>query len=101
MNFKQQENRLAIFKRDKFTCHCGNPITRFGTPQLGHIIPQRKMYLKKYGIEVIHHPMNMKSCCSLSCNSKLDLGCKDELIKEHVEKIIKKISEGVDKKSQV
>ena len=86
-----QENRLFIFKRDKFTCHCGNPITRFGTPQLGHIIPQKKMYLKKYGAEIIHHPMNMKSCCCLKCNSKVDLGFKDAMIAIHAEMIIRTI----------
>ena len=88
MNYKQQENRLEIFVRDKFKCHCGNPITRYGTPQLGHIIPQKKMYIAKYGKEIIHHPLNMVSCCSLGCNAKVDLGFKEELIKQKVEEIV-------------
>jgi 5-methylcytosine-specific restriction endonuclease McrA len=96
MENKIQEIRLKIFKRDKFICqYCGKPIA-YGQPQVAHQIPQRKMYLKKYGKEIIHHPNNLKSVCSLKCNSHFDLGIKDELIKNKVQEIIKKIEE--DKK---
>lgn len=88
MNEQIQQKRLEIFKRDKFTCSCGNPVTRFGQQQLGHRIKQSKYNLRKYGLEIIHHPFNVRSCCSLNCNARLDLGVKDELIKKLVEKII-------------
>ena len=89
MNYQQQENRLSIFKRDKFRCIvCGNPITRFGTPQLAHRIKQSKYNLRKYGERIIHHPLNTGSTCQLSCNAKLDLGVKDELINDLLKKII-------------
>jgi hypothetical protein len=96
MNFKQQESRLEIFKRDKFKCHCGNAITRYGTPQLGHRIKQSKCNLSKYGKEIIHHPLNMTSCCSIACNARVDLGFKEELIRELVEKITKNVQKNLD-----
>ncbi len=38
-------------------------------PQLAHRIPKHKKYLKKYGREVIHHPLNFRVVCSLRCNA--------------------------------
>jgi len=36
--------------------------------QLAHRIPKAKRYLKKYGPEIIHHPLNMRISCA-DCNS--------------------------------
>lgn len=85
------EAREAIFARDGWLCQwCGRPI-REGVPQLGHRIPQRKMYLKRYGAEVIHHPLNMASACSLLCNGRLDIGGQPREIERLAGKIMQKI----------
>jgi len=92
----QQDTRLYVFKRDKWRCRrCGKQLSS-GQPQLAHVIKQSKYNVRKYGKEIIHHHENLRAVESLKCNSYFDLGCKDELIKEHVEKI-KKIIESEKK----
>jgi len=68
--------RKIIFARDHYVCVCGKSITTYGTPQLAHRIPQRKRFIKRYGEEVIHHPMNLVSTCSLKCNASVSIGGK-------------------------
>lgn len=88
------DTRLYCFKRDAWRCvHCGKYLYTAPQRQLAHKIKKSKYNLKKYGAEIIHHPMNMDSTCSLSCNAKSDLGVKDELIKH----LVKKIREDLDK----
>lgn len=84
-----KETRLKVFKKARFQCQvCGLPFySDKATPQLAHQIKQSKYNIKKYGKEVIHHPLNLKAVCSLSCNAKADLGVKEELIKKLVMKI--------------
>jgi len=83
------DTRLEIFKRDGWRCKvCGRPLYVAPHRQLAHKIKQSKYNLKKYGKDVIHHPLNMVSTCCLKCNAKVDLGVKEELIKELVDKII-------------
>lgn len=92
MDFKQHLQKAEIFQRDAWTCCvCGRPI-RIGQPQLAHVIPQSKMYLKKYGDEIIHHSLNMKSTCGLECNGKVSINGKHKLIEELVKKIRKEIN---------
>ena len=55
--------------------------------QLAHRIKKSKYNLKKYGEEIIHHPVNLKVVCSLYCNSKADIGCNEELEKKIVDEI--------------
>lgn len=89
------ELRLSIFKRDKFICKvCGKPLC-FGQGQIAHRIKNSKMYLKLYGDEVINHPYNLVSVCSLKCNASVDVGYKDELVKELVERITKDLESKV------
>ena len=80
-------DRLEIFERDNFQCVCGKSVYAYGTPQLGHVVPQRKHFLKRYGKEIIHHPMNLVSTCSLKCNASVSIGGKPLEIAELVEKI--------------
>ena len=80
-------DRLEIFERDGFRCVCGKSVYAYGTPQLAHRVPQRKHFLKRYGKEVIHHPMNLVSTCSLECNASVSIGGKPLEIAELVEKI--------------
>jgi 5-methylcytosine-specific restriction endonuclease McrA len=82
-----QLDRVDIFERDEWTCQvCGNSLTA-GTPQLAHRIGQRKMFLKMYGKEIIHHPTNLVSVCSLECNAKVDISNRPEEVKKLVEEI--------------
>lgn len=67
------EKRLEIFERDSFTCICGCSVMAHGTPQLAHRIPQRKHLFRKFGAEIIHHPINLVSTCSLECNASVSI----------------------------
>ena len=42
--------------------------------QLAHRIPQRKWCVKKWGADVIHHPLNLAWTCSLECNAAVSIG---------------------------
>ncbi len=87
-NFEIYELKLKIFRRDQYQCQgCGESILIYGTPQLAHRISKDKVNLKKYGPEIIHHPENLKSTCSLACNALFDLGGKTVLIEALVNKI--------------
>ena len=55
---------------------CGESIYRFGNPQLAHKIGQGAANVKRYSKEVIHHPLNMASVCSLRCNDAMNIGQK-------------------------
>jgi hypothetical protein len=64
----------AIFAREYGCCEvCGLSANRYGTAQLAHRIPQGKRWLRKYGAEVIHSPLNMALTCSLKCNGAVDI----------------------------
>ncbi len=90
------EQREAIFARDGWLCqNCLKPI-RSGQPQLAHRIPQTKAMIAKWGAEIIHHPDNMASACSLYCNAALDLRGWPREVAELAYSIAKKIGRGVD-----
>ena len=64
-----QEQKERMIAEAGYKCYvCNKPVT-FQTAQLAHVIEKSKSNLKKYGEEVIHHPLNMKVVCSLKCNS--------------------------------
>lgn len=90
--FDMQEQRQEIFRRDEYTCKaCGESIYRFGNPQLAHRISQSVMNVKRYGKEVIHHPLNMASVCSLRCNDAMNIGFSTKQADELAEKIKQEI----------
>jgi 5-methylcytosine-specific restriction endonuclease McrA len=70
------DKREAIFERDGYRCHhCGGSIYAHGSPQVAHRIPATKANLAKYGPEVIHHSLNLLSCCSIGiCNDSALIG---------------------------
>ena len=96
---KINETRLTVFKRDGWRCkRCGRRLAMEGiTPQLAHRIPQRKYNIKKYGKEVIHHPMNLVAVCSLNHNAYFDLGVKSA----EIEQLANKIRKVLDKDNEI
>lgn len=88
------ETREQKCKEQGYRCGvCGKYITPYNS-QLAHIVPQAKGYIKKYGKEVIHHPMNMVAVCSLRCNSAVLCDPKTHPIEsqELIDKIKKDLS---------
>lgn len=70
--FEVGESKERVFDRAGWRCEvCGRPILDLGTPQLGHRIAQSKANMRKYGPEIIHHPLNMAATCSLDCNGRV------------------------------
>lgn len=88
MNYKIEQTRLQIFKRDRWRCVvCKEHINIHNSPQLAHKIPAKKHYIAKYTKEVIHHPLNMGSTCCLAHNAKLDINGHTARIDKLVEEI--------------
>lgn len=83
--------RLKVFSRDNWRCVvCGNFIMN-DSPQIAHRINNNKMYNRMYGKDVLNHPDNLVSVCSLSCNHAVSIFGKHKLIEDLVEKIREKI----------
>ena len=65
---------------------CGVPLSG-KQPQLAHRIAKKKMWIAKYGAEVIDHEMNLALVCGLQCNSAVLIDMKDLPREELAEKI--------------
>jgi len=64
-----QESRYKIFEKCGWICElCGEPLLA-GQPQLAHRIPKTITNLRKYGVAIVDHPLNLAPVCSLRCNS--------------------------------
>ena len=91
--FIYQENRMRLMVERGCTCEvCGNHLD-YGNLQLAHRLPKSKGYLKKYGKEVIHHPLNLATVCSLKCNDAVLLDPKTHPIE--AQELIEKIKESL------
>lgn len=76
--FEIGETKEFVFNRDRWRCRvCNKPVNPF-VAQLGHRIPQSKAMIKKYGKEIIHHPVNLLTTCSLECNNKVQVNYEQE-----------------------
>jgi hypothetical protein len=84
-SFEINELKIKIMKSSEYTCQVCGKITSRG--QLAHRIKKSKYNLKKYGKEIIHHYLNLVYVCDLYCNSKVDIGCNEELEKKIVNEI--------------
>ena len=74
MTEEQKEQRIKAQGRSGGVCYiCGKPL-KDGQMQYAHRIPQKEMFIKKYGSWVIDHTLNGELVCSLSCNQSLDCG---------------------------
>ena len=71
---------------------CEKPAT-----QCGHILPQDKLHLARYGAEVIHHPHNMEPVCGLTHNAAVQISLRSRPLEAdaHAWAIIERIEEGV------
>jgi hypothetical protein len=76
---------VDIYERDGWTCVCGNSVFQYGTPQIAHRIPQRKHLIRKYGKEIIHHPVNLRATCCLKCNASVSTLNYKEVLEEILE----------------
>jgi hypothetical protein len=85
-----QENRIRLMVERGCKCEvCGKPL-HLGNLQLAHRIASTKGYLKQYGNNVIHHPLNLATVCSLKCNDAVLLDPKTHPIEAQA--LIEKIS---------
>lgn len=74
MNEREIEQRQKAYSRSCGVCAvCGKPLSQ-GQMQYAHKIPQKEMYIKKYGTWVIDHTLNGEMVCSLACNQSVDVG---------------------------
>jgi len=94
MTEKEQEafdKKIDMLIRSKWMCfNCGKHL-RLSEAQLAHKIPKTKLYLKQYGEDIIHHPLNMEVSCS-DCNSYALLDPKtNPLESEALVELIKKV----------
>ena len=101
-----EEFRYSIFVRDGFICQkCGGHIVQYGTPQLGHCIRQGKQaenhvmsyiwnkHRKDRGRKwvrdyILDNELNLKSTCSLACNSHFNIFTKSVERDELIDRII-------------
>jgi len=69
--FRIKEIKGLVASRDHHTCQrCGGP-----GYELAHLIAKTRANIKKYGADVIHHPLNIRLSCS-ACNSSFNIGNK-------------------------
>lgn len=67
------ELRFKVFLRDNFRCrYCGRDI-RDHEPQVAHRIPATKWAIRRYGLEIIDHEINLLTTCSLKCNNAVQM----------------------------
>lgn len=91
-----ERTRLMVYNRAHGRCEvCGKPI-EYHTYQMGHRIPQRRHFVKKYGKAIIHHHLNMAATCSLRCNNAVSIGNHPIAIEELVSQIQEDIIDGTE-----
>ena len=92
MKIEADEAKQQRIQDSNYTCDVCNK--RFGSSQLqlAHIIPKHKNYIKRFGLEVIHHPDNLVLTCD-KCNSSVMLNPDTIPGQEHINNILRKIYE--------
>lgn len=74
MTEQQRIQREQAYSRSCGVCAvCGKSLSE-GQLQYAHKIPQKEMYIKKYGTWVIDNTLNGELVCSLACNQSVDVG---------------------------
>ena len=94
--FELEKEKMYVLFTQRYCPVCGRDmINSRCQPQWAHRIPEAKMYLKKYGPEVIHHRLNMVLVCSLRCNSAVLLNPASRPVA--AAELVKKIREDLEK----
>lgn len=83
-----EDKKKHIYYSRNGKCEVCNEVIPFSQAQLAHRIPKSKMYIEKYGKEVIHHYANLALTCSLKCNSKVNIGSNPGKILDVLSEII-------------
>lgn len=68
-----EDTAKIVAARAHYHCEACGRQTPLTAGQLAHRVPQTERYLKLYGPERIHHPLNLAWTCSLECNGRMDL----------------------------
>jgi hypothetical protein len=79
-------------------CHKDIPSSKIYESHLAHRIPKSKANLKKYGKDIIHHPLNIPLVCgdnNNKCNNAVLIGEKPIRIMALVAEIKQAIREGL------
>ena len=85
------EERLYIYHRDGGVCRfCNEPVS-IHEFQVSHIIANAKWARKKYGSEVIDHPMNKACTHAGRCNDGMLITFKTKQADELADKIKREI----------
>jgi len=82
------EERLSIYARDKGICQaCGTPCASDAF-QIAHRIANMKSNRKKWGAEIIDHPLNKAATHAGACNDAMNIGFNPMRCWELIEKIL-------------
>ena len=88
----KQAERLQIYYRDGGICqYCGRPVG-INEFQLAHRIARAKWAIKKYGLEVIEHPLNKLVTHAGKCNDLVLITYRPVQREELVAKIREELS---------
>lgn len=87
MTEEYREMRRRLYIRAEGRCEvCGAPLNDYF--ELAHRIPQRKHLIKKYGKDVIHHPLNLRVTCRGRCNDSVSVGESEEMHRSIIREIM-------------
>jgi len=85
-----EEQRQELFGAVTWHCVvCGGPLAVHGSAQLAHRVPKTQAFLRTWGPEVIHSPLNLVPVCGLSCNASVSLGIVGSAGKSLLERIVR------------
>ena len=85
--FEQAEERLRIYARDHGICQaCGKPVPMDGF-EVAHRIANTVSNRKRFGAEVIDHPLNKATTHPGRCNDKMNCGFRPDECRHIVEAV--------------
>ena len=85
--FEQHEERLRIYARDRGICQaCGLPVV-VNNFEIAHKIANTVVNRKRFGAEVIDHPLNKATTHQGRCNSAMNCGFRPDECRRIVEAI--------------
>lgn len=95
LTFEEKERaehikRLLVFEQNGKCAHCGLPLCSDDLIDTSHIISKAKANLRKWGVEIIHHPLNLKATHhNDTCNNGVGLNPATHPVEadNHVRKI--------------